>query len=142
MKTIFKKPVDFDRKWYVVDAEGKTLGRLATKIAYILRGKNKAYYTPHQECGDFVVVVNADKISVTGNKLEGKKYYRHSGYVGSLKEITLAELLKKKPTAPLEKAVKGMLPQNRLGRKLFTNLKVYKGPDHPHASQQPLILEV
>ena len=140
MKTLFKNPVDFERKWYVIDAEGKVLGRLATKIAHILRGKNKPYYTPHQECGDFVVVINAEKMVFTGSKMANKKYYRHSGYVGSLKEITLEDLLKKKPTAPLEKAVRGMLPRNRLGRKLFTNMKVYAGHNHPHASQQPLEL--
>ncbi len=141
MKTIFVKPLDFERSWYVIDAEGKTLGRLASKVAYMLRGKNKAWYTPHQECGDYIVVINADKIVVTGNKLENKKYYRHSGYLGSLKERTLSELLAKKPCDPLEKAVRGMLPRNRLGRKLFTNLKVYAGSEHPHVSQNPTMLE-
>jgi large subunit ribosomal protein L13 len=142
MKTIFKKPADFDRKWYVIDAEGKNLGRLATKVAYILRGKNKPYYTPHQECGDFVVIVNADKIVVSGDKLESKMYYRHSGYMGGLKENSLGELLEKKPTAPVEKAIRGMLPHNRLGRKIFKNVKVYAGPDHPHSAQQPATLEI
>jgi len=142
MKTIFKKPSEFDRKWYVVDAEGATLGRLAVKVAYVLRGKNKPYYTPHQECGDYVVVINADKIVVSGDKLESKKYYRHSGYMGGLKETTLSDLLDKKPTAPVEKAIKGMLPHNRLGRKLFKNVKVYAGSSHPHGAQQPVALEL
>lgn len=142
MKTIFKKPVDFDRKWYVIDAEGQNLGRLAVKVAYILRGKNKPYFTPHQECGDFVVIVNAEKVTVTGNKLEDKKYYRHSGYMGGLKETNLGDLLEKKPTAPVEKAIRGMLPKNRLGRKIFKNAKVYAGPNHPHSAQQPATLEI
>lgn len=142
MKTIFKKPVDFERKWYIIDAEGKTLGKLAARVAYILRGKNKAWYTPHQECGDFVVIINAEKIVVTGAKLEKKIYYRHSGYIGSLKERTLAELLAKKPVAPVEKAIQGMLPKNRLGRKLFKNVKVYAGPNHPHAAQKQIELSI
>jgi large subunit ribosomal protein L13 len=142
MKTIFVKPVDFDRTWYVIDAEGANLGRLAVKVASILRGKNKPYYTPHQECGDYVVIVNADKITVTGDKLDSKKYYRHSGYMGGLKETNLRDLLDKKPTAPVEKAIKGMLPHNRLGRKLFKNAKVYAGPNHPHGAQQPVTLEI
>ncbi len=142
MKTIFKKPVDFDRKWYVIDAEGANLGRLASKVSYILRGKNKPYFTPHQECGDFVIIVNADKITVTGDKLDSKKYYRHSGYMGGLSETTLRDLLDKKPTAPVEKAIRGMLPHNRLGRKLFKNAKVYAGPNHPHGAQQPVALDI
>ena len=141
MKTIFKNPREFERKWYVIDAEDKILGRLATKAAHLLRGKNKTWYTPHQECGDYVIIVNADKIAVSGAKREDKLYYRHSGYIGHLTKTNFAELLKKKPTAPVEKAIKGMLPRNRLGRKLFTNLKVYAGPDHPHGSQQPITLE-
>ncbi len=142
MKTIFKKPVDFDRSWYLIDAEGQTLGRLATKVAYLLRGKNKAYFTPHQECGDFVVVINADKITVSGNKLDNKKYYRHSGYMGGLKESTLREVFVKKPADPLERAIRGMLPHNRLGRKIFKNAKVYAGSNHPHSAQQPVTLEL
>ncbi|AHC13605.1 50S ribosomal protein L13 [Salinispira pacifica] len=142
MKTIFKKPVDFDRSWYVIDAEGKNLGRLASKVAQILRGKHKPYYTPHQECGDFVVVVNADKVAVTGDKLQSKMYYRHSGYMGGLKETNLSEMLDKKPTTPVEKAIKGMLPHNRLGRKIFKNVKVYAGPNHPHGAQKPAALEI
>lgn len=142
MKTIFKKPVDFDRSWYLIDAEGQTLGRLAAKVACLLRGKNKAYFTPHQECGDFVVIINADKITVSGNKLDNKKYYRHSGYMGGLKESTLREVFAKKPADPLEKAIRGMLPHNRLGRKIFMNAKVYAGPNHPHSAQQPVVLEL
>ena len=141
MRTIFKKPVEFDRKWYLIDAENRHLGRVAAEVAAILRGKNKAYYTPHQACGDFVIVINADKITVTGKKVRDKIYYRHSGYMGGLHSITLAELMKKKPTAALERAVRGMLPHNRLGRTLFTNLKVYAGQQHPHAGQQPILLE-
>jgi large subunit ribosomal protein L13 len=142
MKTIFRNPQSIERAWYVIDAEGVTLGRLASKVAYILRGKNKAYYTPHQEVGDFVVIVNADKVVVSGNKLEQKTYYRHSGYPGGIKSMVLKDMLKKKPTYPVEKAVKGMLPKNRLGRKLFGNMKVYAGPNHPHNAQQPKQLEV
>lgn len=142
MDTIYVKPKDFDRKWYIVDAEGKTLGRIATEIAFVLRGKNKPYYTPHQECGDFVVVVNAEKVVVSGDKLAAKKYYRHSGYPGGLTMTPLQDMLAKKPTYPLERAVRGMLPKNRLGRKIFKNLKVYAGPNHPHTAQQPLPLEI
>jgi large subunit ribosomal protein L13 len=126
----------------VVDAEGANLGRLAVKVASVLRGKNKPYYTPHQECGDYVVIINADKITVTGDKLDSKKYYRHSGYMGGLKETTLRDLMAKKPTAPVEKAIRGMLPKNRLGRKIFKNAKVYAGPNHPHGAQQPVALEI
>jgi large subunit ribosomal protein L13 len=142
METIYVKPKDFDRKWYIVNAEGKTLGRIATEIAFVLRGKNKPYYTPHQECGDFVVVVNAEKVVVSGDKLAAKKYYRHSGYPGGLTMTPLQDMLAKKPTYPLERAVRGMLPKNRLGRKIFKNLKVYAGPNHPHTAQQPLPLEI
>jgi len=142
MKTIFVKPSSVQRKWYLIDAEGKNLGRLASSIASILRGKHRAYFTPHQEIGDYVIVVNADRISVTGNKLSDKVYTRHSGYPGGIKSETLGKVIKRKPTFPLEHAIKGMLPKNRLGRKLFNNVKVYAGPRHPHGSQQPEKIEV
>lgn len=142
MKTIFIKPKDVKRTWYVINAEGKTLGRVAAKVAYILRGKHRPYYTPHQEIGDFVVVINADKIKVTGNKQEGKLYYRYSGYPGGLRVEKYADVVAKKPTYPLERAIKGMLPKGPLGRKLFTNAKIYAGENHPHTAQQPEILEL
>jgi len=125
------------RKWWVVDAEGKNLGRLASEIAIVLRGKNKPQYTPHVDTGDFVVVVNAQKIAVTGNKLEGKIYYRHSGYPGGLKSRTLGEMLQRRPNEVLRKAVKGMLPKNRLAARQITKLKIYSGPEHPHVAQKP-----
>lgn len=142
MDTIFVNPKDFDRKWYLIDAEGQTLGRVATKVAYLLRGKNKAHYVPHQECGDYVVVINADKVTVTGGKMLKKKYHRHSGYPGGIKSFTLKDMLVRKPEFPLESAIRGMLPKNRLGRKLFKNVKVYAGAQHPHAAQQPVALEI
>jgi large subunit ribosomal protein L13 len=126
----------------VVDAQGQTLGRLATRVATVLRGKHKAIYTPHVDCGDFVVIVNADKIHVTGQKMTQKKYYRHSGYPGGLREISLRDQLDKFPTRVLESAVRGMLPKNRLGRQMFKKLKVYAGPNHPHSAQQPKTLEL
>ena len=143
MKTWNAKPGEIERRWYVVDAEGKTLGRLATQIADTLRGKGKPQYTPHVDTGDFVVVVNADKIRVTGQKLDQKRYYRHSGYPGGLKERTLREQLERRPTEVLRKAVKGMLPKNRLAAQQLTKLKIYAGPEHPHGPQnpQPLNLE-
>ena len=141
MKTWNAKTHEIERRWYVVDAEGQTLGRLATRIADTLRGKRKPEYTPHIDTGDFVVVVNAEKIAVTGKKLEQKIYYRHSGYPGGLRERTLAEELERRPTEVLRKAVKGMLPRNRLARQQLTKLKVYAGPDHPHAAQQPKTME-
>jgi large subunit ribosomal protein L13 len=137
MKTWNAKTHEVDRRWYVVDAEGQTLGRLATRIADTLRGKKKPEYTPHIDTGDFVVVVNADKIAVTGKKLEQKIYYRHSGYPGGLRERTLAEELDRRPTEVLRKAVKGMLPRNRLARQQITKLKIYAGPEHPHQPQNP-----
>jgi large subunit ribosomal protein L13 len=137
MKTYNAKPGEVARDWYVVDAEGKTLGRLATAIADTLRGKNKPQYTPHVDTGDFVVVVNAEKIAVTGKKLDEKMYYRHSGYPGGLKERTLREQLDRRPTEVLRKAVKGMLPRNRLARQQITKLKIYAGPEHPHDAQGP-----
>ena len=137
MKTYNAKPGEVARDWYVVDAEGKTLGRLATAIADTLRGKNKPQYTPHVDTGDFVVVVNAEKIAVTGKKLDEKMYYRHSGYPGGLKERTLREQLERRPTEVLRKAVKGMLPRNRLARQQINKLKIYAGPEHPHDAQGP-----
>ena len=143
MKTWNAKPGEVERRWYLVDAEGKTLGRLATRVADTLRGKDKAQYTPHVDTGDFVVVVNAEKVAVTGKKLEDKRYYRHSGYPGGIRSRTLQEELDRRPTEVIRKAVKGMLPRNRLARAQLTKLKVYAGPDHPHEAQspQPLKLE-
>ena len=137
MKTYSAKPGEIQRDWYVVDAEGQTLGRLATQIAERLRGKGKPQFTPHVYTGDFVVVVNAEKIAVTGNKLEDKLYYRHSGYPGGLRQRPLREQLDRVPTEVLRKAVRGMLPRNRLGRQQLTKLKIYAGPEHPHAAQEP-----
>jgi large subunit ribosomal protein L13 len=136
------KPSDRERNWVVIDAEGKTLGRLATQIADLLRGKRKPTYTPHVDVGDFVVVVNAEKVVVTGNKLEQKRYWRHSGYPGGIRSRTLAEQLERRPEEVIRKAVKGMLPRNRLARQQLRKLKVYAGPDHPHAAQKPEPLEV
>ena len=137
MKTWNAKPGEVERRWYLVDAEGKTLGRLATQIADTLRGKGKPEYTPHVDTGDFVVVVNAEKIAVTGNKRQAKLYYRHSGYPGGLRSRTLAEQLDRRPTEVIRAAVKGMLPRNRLARQQLTKLKVYAGPEHPHNAQNP-----
>jgi large subunit ribosomal protein L13 len=137
MKTYSAKPGEVTREWYLVDAEGKTLGRLATQIADTLRGKRKPQFTPHVDTGDFVVVVNAEKIHVTGNKLDQKRYYRHSGYPGGLRSRTLREQLERRPTEVLRVAVKGMLPKNRLARQQITKLKIYAGPAHPHEAQNP-----
>jgi len=143
MRTTFiPKPSDAARKWYVVDAAGHTLGRLSSEVAKILRGKNKPVFTPNADMGDYVIVVNAEKVAVTGKKLEQKVYRRHSGYSGGLKETTLSVMLSKKPEAVLYHAVKGMLPKNTLGRKMITKLKVYAGPDHDHAAQKPEVLEI
>ena len=142
VKTYVAKPSDRQRDWYVVDADGQTLGRLATQIADALRGKRKPEYTPHCDTGDFVVVVNAAKIRVTGNKLNDKIYYRHSGYPGGLRSRTLAEMLERRPEEVIRKAVKGMLPRNRLSRQQLTKLKVYAGPEHPHEAQMPKQMEV
>jgi len=142
MKTYTAKPGEITRDWYVVDAEGQTLGRLATQIADTLRGKGKPQYTPHVDTGDFVVVVNAEKITVTGQKLDQKRYYRHSGYPGGLRSRTLREQLDRRPTEVLRKAVKGMLPRNRLARQQLTKLKIYAGPEHPHEAQAPKPLVV
>jgi large subunit ribosomal protein L13 len=141
MKTYVATPATRERNWLVVDANGQTLGRLATQIADALRGKNKPEYTPHCDTGDFVIVVNAEKISVTGNKRQEKRYYRHSGYPGGLRSRTLEEMLDRRPEEVIRKAVKGMLPRNRLGRAQLTKLKVYAGPDHPHAAQKPEPME-
>jgi large subunit ribosomal protein L13 len=142
MKTYVATPDTRERNWLVVDATGKTLGRLATQIADALRGKRKPDYTPHIDVGDFVVVVNAEKISVTGNKREQKRYYRHSGYPGGLRSRTLAEMMDRRPEEVVRRAVKGMLPRTRLGRAQLRKLKVYAGPDHPHAAQKPEPMEV
>src|SRR3712207_1718302 len=137
MKTYVAKPTDRERNWLVIDATGQTLGRLATRIADALRGKGKPEYTPHIDTGDFVVVVNADKIAVSGKKLDEKRYYRHSGYPGGLRSRTLREQLERRPTEVVRTAVKGMLPRNRLARRQITKLKVYSGPAHPHEAQRP-----
>jgi large subunit ribosomal protein L13 len=142
MKTYVAKPSDRERNWLVVDANGQTLGRLATQIADALRGKRKPTYTPHIDTGDFVVVINAEKISVSGKKRTDKRYYRHSGYPGGLKSRTLEEMLNRRPEEVIRLAVKGMLPRNRLARKQITKLKVYAGPDHPHVAQQPQPMEI
>ena len=142
MKTFMASPATIDRKWYVVDAEGKTLGRLASEVAKVLRGKNKAIFTPHIDTGDYVIVVNAEKIKVTGKKLEQKVYYRHSDYVGGMKETTLKEMLNKHPERVIEYAVKGMLPKGPLGRDMITKLYVYAGPDHKQQAQKPEVLEI
>ncbi len=142
MKTSSAKPHEIERKWFVIDAQGQTLGRLATRVATVLRGKHKPIYTPHIDCGDYVIVVNAEKINVTGQKLDQKMYYRHSGYPGGLKQVTLRRQLQTHPERVIEAAVRGMLPKNRLGRKMFRKLKVYDGPDHPHQAQQPEPLDL
>ena len=142
MKTLSAKKEDVERKWYLVDAEGQVLGRLATHLASILTGKTKPIYTPHVDTGDFVVVVNADRIRLTGKKLEKKVYYWHTGYPGGIKDISAKDLLAKKPERVLKHAVKGMLPNNPLGRQMFKKLKVYAGPDHPHQAQEPEPLKI
>lgn len=140
MKTFMASPATIDRKWYVVDATDMTLGRLASEVAKVLRGKNKPIFTPHIDCGDNVIVINADKIKVTGKKMDQKVYYHHSDYVGGLKEATLREKLEKKPEQVIELAVKGMLPKGPLGRQMFTKLHVYAGPEHKHEAQKPEVL--
>jgi large subunit ribosomal protein L13 len=142
MKTYQATPQDRERDWYVVDAEGKTLGRLATQIADVLRGKRKPTYTPHIDVGDFVIVVNAEKVAVTGNKREDKRYWRHSGYPGGIRFRTLGDLLARHPEDVIRKAVKGMLPRNRLARQQLRKLKIYAGPEHPHQAQKPEPLEI
>lgn len=142
MKSHMARPNEVERKWYVVDAQGQTLGRLASEIATVLRGKKKAVYTPHVDVGDFVVVVNAEKVVVSGKKTEQKLYRRHTGYPGGLRELTYEEMREKKPTEIVRKAVKGMLPRTRLARQQLRKLKVYAGPEHPHAAQTPENYEV
>jgi large subunit ribosomal protein L13 len=142
MKTVSTRPQDVDHSWFVVDAEDKTLGRLATEVALRLRGKHKPEYTPHVDTGDYIVVVNADKIRVTGNKFNDKMYYRHSGYPGGIKEMNFKDMQDRHPERILEKAVKGMLPKNPLGRAMIKKLKVYAGAEHPHTAQQPQPLEI
>ena len=140
MKTFMASPATIDRKWYVVDAEGQTLGRLASEVAKVLRGKNKPIFTPHIDCGDYVIIVNAEKIKVTGKKLDQKIYYKHSDYVGGMKETTLREKMDKKPEEVVELAVKGMLPKGPLGREMYKKLFVYAGSEHKHAAQKPEVL--
>ena len=142
MKTFVAKEAELDKKWYLVDAENKVLGRLASRIASRLRGKHKAVFTPHADTGDFIVVINAEKISITGSKPANKVYYRHTGHIGGLKEITAEKLLAKKPSEVLRLAVKGMLPKNSLGRRQLKKLKIYAGPEHPHEAQKPERLEI
>ena len=142
MKTFMAKAQEVERKWYVVDADGKTLGRLASEVAKILRGKHKPIYTPHVDTGDHVIVINAEKVRLTGKKLDQKMYRRHSQYPGGLKEIPYRQLMEKRPTEAVYKAVKGMLPKNSLGRKMLKKLRVYAGPDHKHEAQQPEMLEI
>jgi len=142
VKTYTARAEDIEQEWFLVNAEGKTLGRLASEIAQVLRGKHKPIYTPHLDCGDFVIVVNAEKVQVTGRKLDQKMYYRHTGYPGGIKSISLRNQLQKHPERVLEAAVRGMLPKNRLGRKMFKKLKVYAGNSHPHQAQQPKVLEL
>jgi large subunit ribosomal protein L13 len=142
MKTFVTKPAEVERAWFVVDAEGQTLGRLASHVATVLRGKHKPIYSPSVDCGDYVIVVNADKVAVTGKRLEQKRYYRHSLYIGGLKEISLRDQLQQHPERVIESAVRGMLPKNALGRKMFKKLKVYAGGEHPHAAQLPQPMEL
>ena len=142
MKTFVAKPAEVKRDWFVVDAEGKTLGRLATEIALRLRGKHKAEYTPHVDTGDYIIVVNAEKITVTGNKAKGKIYYHHTGFIGGIKSISFEDLIVRAPERVIEKAVKGMLPKGPLGRAMFRKLKVYAGTEHQHSAQQPQVLDI
>ncbi|MEV1168506.1 50S ribosomal protein L13 [Nonomuraea sp. NPDC049784] len=142
MRTYSPKPADVQRQWYVIDATDVVLGRLASHVATLLRGKHKPIFAPHVDTGDFVIVINADKIALSGNKLEQKKAYRHSGYPGGLRSVTYGELMEKRPDKAVEKAVKGMLPKNSLGRKMAKKLKVYAGPEHPHQAQQPVQFQI
>ena len=142
MKTLYVKPKDVSRKWYLIDAGGKTLGRVAVKAATLLRGKHKPIFVPHHEIGDFVVIINADKVAVSGNKRKDKMYYHHSGHPGGMTVTSFEKVMERKPTFPLEAAIRGMLPKNKLGRKLFGNVKVYAGEGHPHGAQQPEKLEI
>ena len=142
MKSFIAKPAEVERKWYVVDADGKTLGRLASEVASVLRGKNKPTFTPHVDCGDYVIVINAEKVTVTGKKRAEKIYKKHTGYPGGLREITFDKLQQKKPEEIIRHAVKGMLPDGKLGRQMFKKLKVYAGAEHPHTAQKPETLEI
>lgn len=142
MKTFSAKPAEVKRDWYVIDADGKTLGRLSTEIARRLRGKHKPIYTPHVDTGDYIIVINAEKVRVTGTKEQDKVYYKHTGYIGNMKSITLGKLRQRKPERIIETAVQGMLPKNPLGRAMFRKLKVYAGPSHNHQAQQPLALQI
>ena len=142
MKTFMAKPAEIKRDWYVIDATGISLGRVATKAANVLRGKHKAIYTPNVDCGDYVIVINADKVKLTGNKLDQKMYYNHSGYTGGLRERTAKVMLEQYPEEMMERAIKGMLPHNRLGRKMGKKLFVYEGETHPHTAQKPTQIEV
>lgn len=142
MKTFMQTKENIERNWYVIDAEGKTLGRLATKAAHMLRGKHKPTYTPHVDCGDYIIIINADKVKLTGNKLEDKKYYNHSGFPGGLRERNAAEMIESYPEEMIERAVKGMLPHNRLGRAMGKKLFVYRGADHKHSAQKPIAIEI
>ena len=142
MKTFSAKPAEVRRDWYVVDATNKTLGRLSTEIAHRLRGKHKPEYTPHVDTGDYIVVVNADKIRVTGNKMKDKMYHRYTGYIGNLKSMPLEKLMEKSPERVLQLSVKGMMPRNPLGRKMLSKLRVFAGPEHPHEAQQPIPLDI
>ena len=141
MKSFMASPATIERKWYVIDAEGKVLGRLASEIASVLRGKRKPIFTPHVDCGDFVIVINADKVVLTGNKLNQKIHAYHTGYPGGRREVVYAEMMEKRPEKVIELAVKGMLPKNRLGRKMIKKLKVYTGSEHPHTAQAPEVYE-
>lgn len=142
MKTVFVKPAEAPRSWYIIDAQGQRLGRVAAKVATLLRGKHKPIFTGHQEVGDYVVIVNAEKIDVTGRKRTNKVYYKHTGFAGGLKETTFEKLIERHPADPLEIAIRGMLPKGPLGRKLALNCKVYAGSEHPHAAQKPVAIEV
>ena len=142
MKTFTAKPSNIKREWLLIDASGKTLGRLATEVAMILRGKNKPEYTPHMDTGDYVIIVNAEKVAVTGNKRKDKMYHRHTGYIGGLKSISFDKLIASHPERAIETAVKGMLPKNPLGRAMYKKLKVYAGEEHPHKAQQPKALNI
>ena len=142
MSSFIAKPAEVERKWYVVDAEGKNLGRMASQIAAVLRGKNKPTYTPHVDCGDYVIVINAEKVEVTGKKRKEKIYKRHTGYPGGLRELTFEKMMEKHPTEVVRHAVKGMMPNGKLGRQMYKKLKVYAGPEHDHAAQKPEVLDI
>ena len=142
MKTVFVTAATAERKWYIIDAAGKPLGRVAAKVASMLRGKNKPTFTPSQETGDYVILINADKVVVTGRKRQNKMYYYHTGFPGGLKDFNFNELIGRNPVSPLEIAIRGMLPKGPLGRKLFNNVKVYAGPDHPHVAQMPIVIDL